>query len=277
MCDLYSCGSEDSSKRPLPTVSTEERRAFLQGLATLPLAVILADPVLAQAAGESVEEVSITLGSGQKANAVVALPENVASAPAVLLIHEWWGLNDQIKTVAREFAQQGFLALAVDLYNGKVATSREEAQAYRKGMDSQWATETLVGWVDWLRKHDRGNGKVGTLGWCFGGGWSLNTSLATPVDATVIYYGNVKKSAADLSSLQGPVLGHFGTLDKWINAKMVGGFERAMDEAGKRDLTIHWYTANHAFANPTGARYDEDDAKLSWARTLTFFHKHLSS
>ncbi|MES9846614.1 MAG: dienelactone hydrolase family protein [Candidatus Sedimenticola sp. PURPLELP] len=276
MCDLYSCGSESSSQRPLPTVSLDERRAFLQGLATLPLAVILADPLLAQAAGESVEEVSITLASGKTARAVVALPEGVASAPTVLLIHEWWGLNDQIKAVTREFAQQGFIALAVDLYNGKVATSREEAQAYRKGMDSKWATEALVGWVDWLRKHDKGNGKVGTLGWCFGGGWSLNASLATPVDATVVYYGNVKKSAGDLASLQSPLLGHFGTQDKWINAEMVDGFEKAMTEAGKSDLTVHWYEANHAFANPTGARYDEDDAKLSWERTMTFLHKHLA-
>lgn len=211
MCDLYSCGSESSSGRPLPTVSLDERRVFLQGLATLPLAVILADPVLAQAAGETVEEVSINLPGGKAAKAVVAVPEGVDSAPAVLLIHEWWGLNDQIKTIAREFAQQGFLALAVDLYNGKVATSPEEAQAYRKGMDSKWATEALVGWVEWLRKHDKGNGKVGTVGWCFGGGWSPNTALATPVDATVVYYGNVAKSAEELASLSAPVLGHFGT------------------------------------------------------------------
>ncbi|MCK4710409.1 MAG: dienelactone hydrolase family protein, partial [Gammaproteobacteria bacterium] len=92
----------------------------------------------------------------------------------------------------------------------------------------------------------------------------------------VIYYGRVNKSAAELASLQSPILGHFGTLDKSINEKMVGLFEKALDEAGKKDYTHHWYTANHAFANPTGARYDADDAALAWTRTLAFLHKYLA-
>lgn len=137
------------------------------------------------------------------------------------------------------------------------------------------ATEELVAWVQWLREHESSSGKVGTVGWCFGGGWSLNASLATPVDATVIYYGNVKKSAEQLRTLWSPVLGHFATMDKRINRKMVGGFEQAMTTAGKVDLTVHWYEADHAFANPSGGRYDAEDAKLAWSRTLAFFKKHL--
>ena len=129
--------------------------------------------------------------------------------------------------------------------------------------------------MEYLKNHDAGNGKVGTMGWCFGGGWSLNASLAVPVDATVIYYGNVKKNAADLASLQSPVLGHFATEDGWINKDMVGGFESAMQAAGKSGLTVHWYEADHAFANPTSARYDADDAALSWERTTAFFRQHL--
>jgi carboxymethylenebutenolidase len=274
MCDLITCGLESDSDRPLPTATLEQRRAFLKGLASLPLAVVLADPILAQAAGEKLQKVSIQTEKGGSASGYVALPDK-ANAPTLLLIHEWWGLNDQIKAVANEFARMGFVALAVDLYQGKVATNREEAQAYRTEMDQDWATDALVSWVSWLRKHDGGNGKVGTVGWCFGGGWSLNCSLATPVDATVVYYGDVKKEPADLTSLQGPVLGHFGTQDKWINAEMVGGFEKAMAEAGKTDLTVHWYEANHAFANPTGARYDEENAKLAWSRTMEFLNRHL--
>ena len=100
-------------------------------------------------------------------------------------------------------------------------------------------------------------------------GWSLNASLVRPVDAAVVYYGRVNKTAAQLASLAGPVLGHFATLDKFINRKMVGGFERAMDAAGKI-YDVHWYEASHAFANPTSARYDAEDAALAWKRTLAF-------
>lgn len=276
MCDIQGCGGQSSDK-PLPTATQEQRRAFLKGLAALPLAVVLADPLLAQAAGERTEEVSLTLADGSIVKAHLALPRaEVGKAPTVLLIHEWWGLNDQIKAVAAELAEQGFVALAVDLYGASPATTRDEAMALMKAVNPQQANATLAGWVQWLRQHPASNGRVGTLGWCFGGGWSLNASLATKVDATVIYYGNVVKSAEELASLQSPVLGHFGTLDKSIDAEMVGGFEKSMAAAGKSDLTVHWYVADHAFANPTGARYDEEDAALAWARTLTFLTKYLS-
>ena len=272
MCDTKSCGGK--AKTILTTVPTAQRRAFLQGLVNLPLAAVLADPRLAHAAGESLEQVSVTTSSGDSSNAYLARPEN-ETAPTVLLIHEWWGLNDHIKAVAAEYAKQGFLALAVDLYDGKVATTREDAKSYMQAVDPDAATDALSTWVEWLRRNSAGNGKVGTVGWCFGGGWSLNASIATAVDATVIYYGNVAKTADQVASLKGPVLGHFATLDGWINAEMVGGFEKAMMSAGKSDLTVHWYVANHAFANPSGGRYDEEDAALSWARTLSFFHQHL--
>ena len=275
MCDTTSCGGDPKSVPTTLKVPGAERRAFLRGLISLPLAAVLADPGLARAAGEGLEPVSLTTSGGAASNAYLARPEN-AQAPAVLLIHEWWGLNDHIKAVAAEYAKQGFLALAVDLYDGKVATTREDAKSYMQAVDPTVATDALSAWVGWLREHAAGNRKVGTVGWCFGGGWSLNASIAAPVDATVIYYGNVAKSADDVATLDGPVLGHFATLDGWLNAEMVGGFQQAMMTAGKTDLTIHWYVANHAFANPSGGRYDEEDAALSWARTLSFFHQHLS-
>ena len=104
----------------------------------------------------------------------------------------------------------------------------------------------------------------------------MNASLATPVDATIVYYGRVNKTAEELSVLNGPVLGHFATQDKWINKQMVSGFESAMDAAGK-SYTSHWYDAQHAFANPTSARYDAEDAALAWQRTLDFLKRHLGS
>ncbi len=272
MCDIQSCGSHQNL--PPIQVSDSERRLFLKGLVSLPLATVLAYPELSRAAARATETITLTTKAGRSVSAAIAMPDN-AQAPAVLLIHEWWGLNDQIKSVAAELANLGYVALAVDLYGGNVADTPDGARALMQNVDAAAATDTLVSWIGFLKNHAASNGKVGTMGWCFGGGWSLNASLATAVDATVIYYGNVQKSAADLASLSSPVLGHFATKDGWINEPMVSGFEAAMQHAGKSDLTVHWYEADHAFANPTSARYDADEAALSWKRTAAFFKEHL--
>ena len=250
------------------------RRELLKGGAALPLAAVLSSPGLARAAAESTREVHLTLADGTQVGGALALPDGGGRA-GIMLIHEWWGLNDQIRAVAVEFARLGFVALAADLYGGKSATSPDAARSLMQAVDGDLATRTLVAWVDWLRSHDASTGKVATIGWCFGGGWSLNASIATPVDATVVYYGNVKKTAAEVASLHGPVLGHFATEDKWIDAHMVAGFEAAMEDAGKT-VTSHWYEAKHGFANPTTARYDEADAELAWRRTVAFLDTVLS-
>lgn len=250
------------------------RRSVLTGLAGLPLAAVLADPRLAAAAAAGLETASLTTPSGKTVSAALAVPATTP-APTVILIHEWWGLNDQIKAVAAELANQGYVGLAVDLYDGKMATDPGTAQNLMQAVDPAAATETLVAWAGWLKADARSTGKLGTVGWCFGGGWSLNASIATPADATVIYYGRVERSVEDLRKLKGPVLGHFAEQDQWINREMVGGFEKNMAAAGK-SLEVHWYDANHAFANPTGDNYRKPEAELAWSRTTTFFKSHLS-
>ena len=249
------------------------RRHVLTGLVGVPLAAVLADPRLAAAAAAGLEEVSLTTKGGKNVTAALALPQS-APAPSVLLVHEWWGLNDQIKSVAAELAKEGYVALAVDLYDGQSSTTPDGARALMQAVDRAEATDTLESWVAWLRDHDKTTDKLGTVGWCFGGGWSLNASIAAPVDATVVYYGQVTRTAEDLKQLRGPVLGHFAIEDTWINQDMVSGFEAAMKAAGK-PLDAHWYDAKHAFANPTSARYDEANAKLAWQRTLDFFAANL--
>ncbi len=136
------------------------RRTLVAGIAGLPLAAILADPRLTAMAAETTEMVSIKTPSGRDVKAALAVPA-ATPAPTVLLIHEWWGLNDEIKTMAAEFAKEGFLALAVDLYDGKVAAAPADAEAYMNGVDSAQAEETLASWIAWLRADSRGNGKVG--------------------------------------------------------------------------------------------------------------------
>ncbi len=274
MCSINGCGNEPSSK-PKPKLSDIQRRHFMQGAIALPLATILAYPDLAGAAAKTTTPITVPVPSGGEANGVIAMPAKLP-APTVLLVHEWWGLNNQIKSVAAELAKQGYIAAAIDLYGGKVTTNGSEAGRLMRDTDEELATKQIKAMADWLRDHKDGTGKIGTVGWCFGGGWSLNCSLATPVDATVIYYGNVKKSADRLKNLKGPVLGHFATKDNWITKAMVKGFEEEMKKAGKNDLTVYWYEAAHAFANPTGSRYDEKDAALAWQRTLDFYKKHLS-
>jgi len=253
------------------------RRHVVAGIAAgLPLAMVLADPKLARAQARKLETVTIAAPGGNKISAALAKPK-AATAPAVLLVHEWWGLNDQIKAVAAEFANQGYLALAIDLYGGKAAADGDSngAKALMQTVTAESGEATTGAWIDWLRANKSIAGKLGTVGWCFGGGWSLNASIVRPVEATVIYYGRVNRKAEDLAKLKGPVLGHFALKDQNINKPMVEGFEAEMKKAGKT-FTTHWYDAEHAFANPTGARYNEPDAKLAWERTTAFFTKHLA-
>ncbi len=251
------------------------RRDIVKGVATLPLAAILADPLLARAAAEMTEDVSITLSSGQSVTASVIYPE-VTPAPTVVLVHEWWGLNDQIKAVAAELAREGYVALAVDLYEGKVGTTPDEAKQYMQGVKPDLATETLTSWIDWARKNEKTNDSLGTVGWCFGGGWALNASIAAQTEATIVYYGSVARSADQLKALKGPVMGHFAERDQWINKQMVDEFVEQMKIAGQPAPEVFWYSADHAFANPSGARYDQEDAQLAWSRSLEFFKKNLA-
>jgi len=256
------------------------------------LANLLADPRLARAAAESLEMVSVTTAGGRKVNAALARPKT--KGPAVLVIHEFWGLNDQIKAFTASLADLGYLGLAVDLI-GKPATDNPDiAMANMQAVVPGEATETLKTWMAYLRKHEAGTGKLATLGFCFGGGWSLNASLAAPADATVIYYGRVAPppppsapgtppapydsgqafTPAELSPLKGPVLGHFGLKDTFITKPMVDDFVAVAKKAGK-NVTVYWYDAEHGFANPTTARYDKEDAQLAWTRSQEFLKESL--
>jgi carboxymethylenebutenolidase len=275
MCTLDGCGAHPDM--PPIFIPETDRRAFLAGLGTLPLAAVLADPALAQAAAGKVTPVSITTVMGKPAKGVIAKPAQLP-APAIILIHEWWGLNDQIKAVAADLAAKGYIAIAIDLFGkDEPATTVDEAKAQMAGLNTEEATDAVASWVYYARDLQDGTDKVGTVGWCFGGAWSLNASIAAPVDATVIYYGNVNRSVSQLENLKGPVLGHFGTLDQSINKEMVEGFEKNMAAAGKADdLTVYWYDADHAFANPTGSRYDAADAATAWQRTLDFYAANLT-
>ena len=219
-------------------------------------------------------DIDLKLASGRNVRAALARPA-AAKAPGLLLIHEWWGLNDEMRAVAARMADAGYLALSVDLFEGQVANEPDRARALMTGLDAAKAKETMVGWAGWMRRDAGCNGKVGALGFCMGGGWALNTALATPLEAAVIFYGNCAKTAADLAPLKGPVQGHFGRLDQGIPVAMAEGFREALKAAGKAG-EIHIYEANHAFARVGGPNFHRDSADLAWKRTLEFLKKNLS-
>ena len=198
--------------------------------------------------------------------------------PGVILIHEWWGLNDNIRAMAEQVAGHGYVALAVDLYGGKIAQNAVEArELVGLSMKNSAAIEQNLRQAYSYLTTEAGAVRVGTLGWCFGGGWSLNTALLMPanIDATVIYYGRLVTDPERLNSLGMPVLGIFGSEDRGIPLESVNAFDAAMRELGK-DVTIKVYEgARHAFANPSGQSYDPQAAEDAWALTVSFLDSHL--
>lgn len=220
------------------------------------------------------ELMTITTPAGREASAMVALSEKTP-APGLALFHAFRGLTREFIDFAEFYAGKGYIAVAPDLYKGAVTEDFGEANRLMNAMDAEECTDMAVAWVDWLRAHDGCTGKVGTIGWCLGGTWSLNTSIATPIDATVVYYGDVAHGKDELASLRGPVLGHFGLQDEFFGQDMVEYFETEMDKAGKPYVN-HWYDAGHAFANTGGAYFHEASAQAADARTYTFFEEYLS-
>lgn len=191
----------------------------------------------------------------------------------ILVVHEFWGLNDHIKSWADRFAAMGYRAMAVDLYDGKVATDPDTAKRYMVEVNQDAANAKLRATLEALKAPHR---KIATIGWCFGGGQSLQATLQEPesVDATVIYYGPLVTDADQLSFIKGPVLGIFAKQDTFITPEKVKAFEQAMKSAGK-SLEVHVYDAKHAFANPSGTAYDSAAAKQSWEVTKKFLAKNL--
>jgi carboxymethylenebutenolidase len=208
----------------------------------------------------------------------LARPEDSEGGPALLVIHEWWGLNENVRAMADRFAGEGYTALAVDLYEGEVAADRDTAGALARA--SAGKTERLL---DNLRqahlylKDHLGASSVGVIGWCFGGGWSLRTALALgdEIDAAVIYYSRLITDPGLLEPLASPVLGIFGALDEGIPVTSVREFQLALDGLGK-ESSIHIYEdADHAFANPSGTRYNAKAAEDAWQKTLVFLASNL--
>lgn len=206
-------------------------------------------------------------------NGFYAHPTAEGSYPGVVMIHEWWGLNDNIKDMARQLAGQGYNVLAVDLY-GEVAATPDRARELVSSINQETANQNLQAAAGFLRS--KGANKIASLGWCFGGGQSLQLALSgEELDATVIYYGQLVTDQQRLASIDWPILGIFGDQDTSIPVENVNAFENALN-ANSIDNSIHIYPGvGHAFANPSGANYAPEETRDAWNKTLEFLNAHL--
>lgn len=207
----------------------------------------------------------------------LSLPEGAsAPMPAVIVIHEWWGLNSHIKHWADRLAAEGYAALAVDLYGGTTASTPDEAMAAMKAVDDAKASAILEAAARFLDADPRVKAaKTGVIGWCFGGAWALQAGLKVEgLDAVVMYYGRTVTDPAQLAGLDAPLLGVFANDDGHIPPESVDAFEKALGEAGK-SATILRYDAKHAFANPSSEAYDQANAAAAWQKVQPFLAKHL--
>jgi carboxymethylenebutenolidase len=211
----------------------------------------------------------------ENANGYIAQPVTEGDYPGIIMIQEIWGLNDNIKDMAEKLASQGYVVFAVDLYDGKVGATSEETRALRSSFDQQYWNNNMNAAVAYLEENF-GTQSIGSIGWCFGGGQSLNLALNNDkIDATVIYYGQLVTDKEELSKINWPVLGIFASLDQGIPPEKVNEFKAALDELEIQN-EIHIYPdVNHAFANPSGDRYAPEAAKDAWEKTLAFFDANL--
>lgn len=192
----------------------------------------------------------------------------------IFVFHEWWGLNDFIKKESDELQSKlgNVNILALDLYDGNVATTREDASKYMQTVKPERAMDIISGAIKYVGK----DAKVGTLGWCFGGGWSLQSSimLGKQGKACVMYYGIIENTPETFKNLSAPVLGIFAEKDGWVNPSVVANLEKNIKEAGKK-ITVKSFNADHAFANPSNTSFDEKATKEAKELTVKFFKDHL--
>jgi len=198
--------------------------------------------------------------------------------PGLIVIHEWWGLNDNIRAMTDRLAGEGYAALAVDLYGGESAATPKEAMALMNTLNSndERAERNLRSAYEYLLT-DRGAPRIGVIGWCLGGRWSLKTALYLPgrLDAMVMYYGSVVTDEARLATLEMPIMGNFAADDPIIPAESVRAFESTLTGLGKEaDIKIY-AGAKHAFANPSGMAYNKAAARDAWLRSTRFLARHL--
>lgn len=223
------------------------------------------------------QPVTFPSGSGT-GEGLLYLPPTPGAHPAVVVIHEWWGLNDWVKQEAAGYAAQGYVVLAVDLYHGKVATDVDTAHELSRGLPQDQGVRDLVAGFNFLAaRKDVAHAKIGAVGWCMGGGYALQLAIAEPkLKAVAINYGPLATDEAALAKIHAAVLGNFGGQDKGIPPEAVHAFESTMKTAGKATDVKIYPDAGHAFENPNNhGGYRAADAADALGRIDRFFAAEL--
>ena len=218
---------------------------------------------------------------GQGISGYLAEPAHAAAAPGIVVIQEWWGLNDQIRGVADKLAAAGYRALVPDLYRGQVALGANEAQHLMEGLDFGVAAgQDVRGAVQYLKAS--GSAKVGVTGFCMGGALTLLAAVNVPeADACVVWYGFPPLEYVDAAKIKAPLMGHWALEDTAFPIAKVADLEKKLHDAHVK-FEFHRYQAKHAFANETAdskkldfLKYDPAAAALAWQRTMEFLARHL--
>ena len=234
------------------------------------LAIILASVLSFAADGKPVSYKS----GDETVQAILYTPAGKAPFPAIIVIHEWWGLDDWVNEQASRLSDQGYVTLAIDLYRGRVATTPDMAHELMRGVPEDRARRDLHAAFEFLSVQPNvRKDRIGSIGWCMGGGYSLDVALQEPTLAAVaIHYGHLATDTEALKKMNAPILGVFGGQDRGITPDDVKKFEATMKQLGKKiDITIY-PEAGHGFENPVNQdRYRPDDAADAWKRTVSFF------
>jgi carboxymethylenebutenolidase len=222
---------------------------------------------------------SVSYKSGDDTvQALLYTPPGKGPFPALIVVHEYWGLNDWVKDQASKLADQGYEALAIDLYRGKVATTPDMAHELMRGVPEDRAKRDLHAAFEFLQSQPNVNkNRVGSIGWCMGGGYSLDVALEEPtLAADVINYGHLVTDADSIKKINAPVLGLFGAKDQGITPDDVHKFEAAMKQQGKKVEIRIYDDAGHAFENPNNKEgYRPADTTDAWQRTVRFLEENL--
>jgi carboxymethylenebutenolidase len=214
--------------------------------------------------------------NGERIQGELALPAGSGKAPALIVVQEWWGVNDHVRSLVDRFAAAGFVALAPDLYHGKTTKDPSEAMKLMQAFDWKVGVEDVAGALAFLETHARSNGKVGIAGFCMGGAVALTAAAKLPgLAAAVPFYGMVD-AKTDFSAMKAKVFGNYAKKDGYISADAIQGLEKGLKDLGK-SVEIHMYDADHAFVNDTRPEvYNATEAKLAWDRSVAFLQKELA-
>ena len=220
------------------------------------------------------EPKTVTYPSGDETvSGMIYTPAGKGPFPALIVIHEWWGVNDWVKEQASKLSDQGYVTLAIDLYRGKVATTPDEAHQIMRGVPEDRAKRDLHAAFEFLASQPNvRKDRIGAIGWCMGGGYSLDVALQEPaLAADVINYGHLATDPQALKKINAPILGIFGAQDKGIPPADVKKFGETLDSMGKKIEIKIYDDAGHAFENPNNKEgYRPTDAADAWELTLNF-------